>query len=90
MKHTQVLVELTNCRLHMHFASGVGISKGRKCCDLVNASYLWLTDRYDAFTRSQHLRPFEIPTPGLHGPRVLLTMAKTFDDLLEMLVICFA
>ena len=43
---------------------GVGISKGRKCCDLVNASYLWLTDRAcDAFTRSQHLLPFEIPTP---------------------------
>ena len=51
MKHTQVLVELANCRLHMSFASGVGISKGRKCCDLVYASYLWLTDRaYDRNT----------------------------------------
>ena len=45
---------------------GVGISKGRKCYDLVNASYLWLVDRtYDAFTSLQHLRPFEIQAPGL-------------------------
>ena len=27
---------------------------------------------------------------SLYGPRVLLTMPKTFDDLLEMSVICFA
>ena len=56
------------------YCSGVGISKGRKCCDLVNALYLWLADRaYDAFTRSQHLLPFEIPTPGL--------MKKPFRDI---------
>ena len=29
-------------------------------------------------------------TSGLHGPRVLLTMAKTFDDLVVILVTCFA
>ena len=46
--------------LHPH-SPGVGISKGRKCCDLVNTSYLWLADRaYDAFTRSQQLQRFEM------------------------------
>ena len=50
------------------YLPGVGISKGRKCCDLVNASYaLSVNHRYDAFTRSQHLRPFEIPTPDLEA-----------------------
>ena len=50
----------------MLWDSGVAISKGSKCCDLVNASYLWWADRaYNAFTISQHLRPFEIPTPVL-------------------------
>ena len=29
-------------------------------------------------------------TSGLHGPRVLLTMAKTFDDFVVISVICFA
>ena len=29
-------------------------------------------------------------TSGLHGPRVILTMAKTFDDLVDISVICFA
>ena len=29
-------------------------------------------------------------TSGLHGPRVLLTMAKTFDDLVVISVISFA
>ena len=29
-------------------------------------------------------------TSGLHGPRVLLIMAKTFDDFVVILVICFA
>ena len=27
---------------------------------------------------------------SLYGPRVLLTMPKTFDDVLKMSVICFA
>ena len=49
------------------YETRVGISKGRRCCDLVNASYLLLVYRaYDAFARSQHLRSFEIPTPA--GP----------------------
>ena len=29
-------------------------------------------------------------TSGLHGPRVILTMAKTFDDFVVISVICFA
>ena len=29
-------------------------------------------------------------TSGLHGPRVLITIPKTFDDFGVMLVICFA
>ena len=29
----------------MSYNTGVGISKDRKCYDLVNASYLWLVDR---------------------------------------------
>ena len=29
-------------------------------------------------------------TPGLHGPRVLLTIPKTFDDFEVISVICFA
>ena len=29
-------------------------------------------------------------TSGLHGPRVILTMGKTFDDFVVMSVICFA
>ena len=51
----------------------MGISKGRKCYDLVNASYLWLVDRtYYAFTSSEHLRPFEIQAPVLLTDGVLL------------------
>ena len=34
---------------HLNVLPGVGISNGRKCCDLANESYVWLTDRaYDA------------------------------------------
>ena len=29
-------------------------------------------------------------TPGLHWPSVLLTIPKTFDDLVAISVICFA
>ena len=29
-------------------------------------------------------------TSGSHGPRVLLTMVKSFDDFVVMSVICFA
>ena len=50
--------------------SGVGISKSRKCCDLINA-YLWLADRaFDAFTRSQHfttLRDIHPRTPNIYN-----------------------
>ena len=61
--------------------SVVGISRGRKCCDLVNASYLWLADRTnDAFTRSPHLRLLDIPTPG-----VLLCKFGTFGYVLALL-----
>ena len=28
-------------------------------------------------------------TSGLHEPRVILTMTKTFDDLIDISVICF-
>ena len=44
------------------YGPGVGISKGHTCCDLVYASYLWLTDRaYDAVRYRNAYDPSRYP-----------------------------
>ena len=59
-KANNIIVNTFSSRLYQGWVS----RKGSKCCDLVNAPQaLSVNHRYDAFTRSQHLRPFEIPTP---------------------------